>query len=98
MEKGFLVIKPGDRISVHGSEDHLNFATIIAIQPNLISIQWDNFPGKTISYKTEDVLGSWFAHGKKIAAEDLGQCNHKWSTYQGFREEYEYCTKCDKKK
>lgn len=35
-------------------------------------------------------------HG--LSRQLMSSCNHKWSTYHGLKETFDYCTTCDEKK
>lgn len=90
------MIKIGDRIEVEGSEVK-NYATVKKVDNKIVCVEWDNFPGKTLSYQIEEIVDLWMVKGSYLKASDFGLCDHQWVSYQGFRENYKYCQKCDQK-
>ena len=52
-------------------------------------------PSKPLSY---DYFTGDYYHDSADNFPDSKECSHDWKLYQGLRECYHYCTKCDQKK
>jgi len=59
------------------------------ITPSELEI-WEEESAQQLIPGLEDTFKAW--------GNSSNECDHKWKTYQGLQETYEYCSKCDKKR
>lgn len=56
-----------------------------AFRPEWVEIGFDYPEPKSVDEKT-------------FKEQYLGQCSHEWKNYQGLKDSFEFCIKCDKKR
>lgn len=80
---------------------------------NLIQVEYLSLPEKNYegihSYNLQAFIPEWVEIGfdypepkpvneQFFKEKYLGQCSHEWKFYQGIKECFEYCVKCDQKR
>ena len=76
-------------------------------QTKLILVEWENpslippsgyYPEEAFSDGTFEFLGYAASEPESPFYASNTSCNHKWKTYVGLREEFDYCETCNIKK
>lgn len=92
----------GDKFKIPASATSDTVFTVVKITSDFIISEYDNLWGINGIYHIEKSLfEEWVMIGRIIFIaqkhKEIDRCVHKYKTYLGFTQSYNYCTKCDHK-
>lgn len=95
-----MKFKAGDRFQVKDSDIERGGIIIDTTFNSIYQeyeyvVKWDDFRSE-YSYPTNSCDSTWELVSSNNKSEI--NCLHNWVIYNGFRDAYEYCSKCDLKK